>query len=190
MRALLPVLALLVAFPVPAQVLYKLIAPDGRVTYTDKEPKGFDGKVIRIEPDTGSNVVPSARPAETATRPAAVPGGIGEDRRKAREDLEKKLRAAQARVEAARKAVAEDGEPRPDEMQTVQRRYPPLQSGQNPPRPNCFASVDPNGAASLICPQIVPQEGYYERRRQLEEALRAAEEELTLAERAYRRGTD
>lgn len=190
MRPLLLLLALLVAFPVPAQVLYKLIAPDGRVTYTDKEPKGFEGKVIRIEPDTGSNVVPSAKGTETAVRPAAVPGGIGEERRKAREGLEKKLRAAEARLDAARKAMAEDGEPRPDEMQTVQRRYPPLQSGQNPPRPNCFSSVDPNGKASLVCPQQVPQEGYYERRRQLEEALRAAEEELAAAEQAYRRGTD
>jgi hypothetical protein len=190
LRSLLVAFVLAAALPATAQVLYKLIDREGRVTYTDKEPKGFDGRVIRIEPDTDSNVLPSAKPAERATRPSAAPEGIAEGRRKAREDLGRKLRAAEARVEAARKALAEDGEPRPDEMQTVQRRYPPLQSGQNPPRPNCFSSVDPNGKPSLVCPQQVPQEGYYERRRQLEEALRLAEEELAAAEQAYRRGTD
>ncbi len=191
MRALLVALSLFFALPASAQVLYKLIDREGRVTYTDKEPKGFDGKVVRIEPpDTASNVVPGARPPEAVKAPPAGAEGMAEGRRRTRDELEKKLRAAQDRAEAARKAMADDSEPRPDEMQVVQRRYPPLASGQSPPRPNCFPSVDPNGAASLICPQQVPQEGYYERRRKLEEDLRAAEEELAAAERAYRRGTD
>lgn len=190
MRALLIAVALGVAFPAAGQVLYKLIDRQGRVTYTDKEPKGFDGKVIRIEPDTESNVLPGAKGAEAAPRAAPASPGVADARRKSREDLEKRLRAAEARMDAARKAIAEDSEPRPDEMQTVQRRYPPLQRGQNPPRPNCFPSVDPSGNASLVCPQQVPQESFYERRRKLDEELRAAEEELAAAQLAYRRGTD
>ncbi len=191
MRALLLAFALGAALPVPAQVLYKLIAPDGRVTYTDKEPKNFEGRVVRIDPDTESNMLPSGKAGEKATRPSPEAAeGLAATRRKAREELEKKLRAAEARVEAARKAKADGEEIQPEEMQTIQRRYPPLAPGQSPPRPNCFASTDPNGNASLVCPQVVPQEAYFERRKKLDEDLRLAEEELAAAERAYRRGTD
>jgi hypothetical protein len=65
-----------------------------------------------------------------------------------------------------------------------------LRSGESAPRPNCFAGTDAHGNAVLNCPTVVPQDTYYERRRQLDEALRLAEEELAAAELAYRRGTD
>lgn len=42
----------------------------------------------------------------------------------------------------------------------------------------------------LNCPTRVPNDAYYERQKKLEEELKAAEEELAEAERAYRRGTD
>jgi hypothetical protein len=189
LRALALALALVVALPAPAQVLYKLIDRQGRVTYSDAVPKSFDGTVVRIEPDSSSNVLPSGRPPEAEKTPAAA-AGMAEDRRRNREELEKKLRAAQARFEAAKKAVELGQEPQPGEMQTVQRRQPPLKRGESPPRPNCYQVVDPNGVASLVCPQQVPQDSYYERRRKLDQELRLAEEELAQAERAYRRGTD
>lgn len=172
-----------------AQVLYKLVDPQGRVTYSDREPKNFDGKVIRLEPDVASNVVPSAKAGESPAKGAPKPG-LAETRRATREDLEKKLRAAQSRYEAARKAKEDGASPAPGEMQVVQRRYAPLAAGQAPPRPNCFPSVDPNGASLLICPMQVPQEAYFDRLKKLDEELARAEEELQLAERAYRRGTD
>jgi hypothetical protein len=191
LRKLLLVLALAAAPAFAQQVLYKLIAPDGSVTYTDKVPKNYNGKVIRLESDTDPNVMPAARSAEKSPAAAIIEGkGLADTRRKTRETLEKQLRAAQEKVEAARKARDSGAEPRSDELQTVQRRYAPLASGQAPPRPNCFNSVDPNGVASLVCPQAVPQEAYYERRRKLDEDLRLAEEELAAAEQAYRRGTD
>ena len=172
-----------------AQVLYKLIDRQGRVTYSDSEPKNFDGRVIRLEPDSASNVVPSGKAGEGTPRTDAKPG-MAESRRQSREDLDRKLRAAQARAEAARKAKDDGASPLPEEMQTVQRRYAPLRPGQEPPRANCFPSVDPNGVASLVCPMQTPQESYYERLKKLDEELQRAEEELQLAERAYRRGTD
>jgi len=188
-RAWLLAMAVALAGPAAAQTLYKLTDKEGRVTYSDKVPKGYDGTVVAIEPDTASNIVPSAK-AGTGAGPAAPPSGIGEDRRKAREDLDRKLRAAQARAEAARKAKAEGGDPLPDELQTVQHRSRPLRAGEQPPNPNCFNAVDPSGIATLNCPTRVPGEAYYERQKKLDEDLKRAEEELALAERAYRRGTD
>jgi hypothetical protein len=188
-RAWLLAMAVALAWPASAQTLYKLTDKEGRVTYSDKVPKGYDGTVVAIEPDTASNIVPSAKAGAGAPR-AAPASGIGEDRRKAREDLDKKLRAAQARVEAARKAKEEGGEPLPDELQTVQHRSRPLRSGEKPPNPNCFNAVDASGVASLNCPTRVPGDGYYERQKKLDDDLKRAEEELALAERAYRRGTD
>ena len=189
MRALLLSLAAAVAMPASGQILYKLIDREGRVTYSDREPKNFDGKVIRLEPDTVSNILPSAKPGEAGTKAGAAPG-VAETRRLAREDLEKKLRAAQARVEAARKAKAEGGDPLPDELQTIQHRRPPLKAGEQPPNRNCFLTTDASGTSTLNCPSRVPHDAYYERQKQLEDDLRRAEEELELAERAYRRGTD
>ncbi len=189
LQALALALALAVAVPAPAQVLYKLTDRQGRVTYSDSVPKNYDGTVVRIESDTYSNVLPASRAQEAPAAPAA-PTGVAQDRRQKRDELEKKLRAAQAKVEAARKAVELGEAPQDGEMQTVQRRHPPLKRGESAPRPNCFQSVDPNGFASLICPQQVPRDSYYERRRKLDEELRLAEEELAVAEREYRRGTD
>ena len=189
-RACLLALAAILAAPAAAQVLYKLIDRQGRVTYSDKAPKNFDGTVTILTPDTESNLLPSGRPAEAARPPAQAPG-VAEGRRATREALEKRLRAAQARVEAARKALSEGGDPQQDEMQTIQHRKPPLAAGQAPPNRNCFTTRNPRtGAEVLNCPTRVPSDAYYERQKKLEEELKAAEEELAEAERAYRRGTD
>ena len=187
-RALALALAAVLSLPAAAQVLFKLIDRQGRVTYSDSEPKDFDGTVIRLEPDTAANIVPSTE-AERPPR-ADAGSGLAETRRRTREELDKKLRAAQASVEAARKAKDEGGEPLAEELQTVQHRQPPLRSGEPPPNPNCFAARDASGAPVLHCPTRVPQESYYERQKKLAEELARAEEELALAERAYRRGTD
>lgn len=189
-RALALAWVLALASPAAAQVLYKLTDRQGRVTYADFVPKNFDGTVVRIEPDASSNVLPSGPAPEAGAASPAPATGVAEDRRRKRDELEKKLRAAQARVEAARKAKELGEEPQPGEMQVVQRRHAPLKRGESPPRPNCFSAVDPNGVASLICPQQVPLDSYYERQRKLDEELRLAEEALAEAERAYRRGTD
>lgn len=188
-RACLVALAAAVALPVSAQVLYKLIDRQGRVTYSDRQPKDFDGTVIRIETDAATNAVPSTKAADTPTR-AGGESAWSEARRRNRDELEQKLRAAQDRAEAARKAKEEGGEPLPEELQTIQHHGAPPKAGEQPPNPNCFASTAPNGTASLNCPSRVPGEAYYERQKKLSDDLAKAEEALTLAERAYRRGTD
>lgn len=189
LAALLLACGVLLAVPAAAQVLYKLVDKNGQVTYSDREPKGYDGTVTRIEPDVAPTYRPPTKPVEAKSR-ENTPPGMSEIRRNTRAALDAKVREAQAKVDAARKA-REDGEnPRSDELQTVQHRYPPLRKGEAPPRPNCFNAVDPGGAATLHCPTQVPQESYYERRKKLDDTLRDAEAELAAAERAYRRGTD
>ncbi len=171
-------------------VLYKLVDRQGRVTYADHVPKNFDGTVTRLESEASTNVLPgTAGRAEVPPLPPAT-SAIAEKRRQARESLEKKLREAQARVEAARKALDGGHDPRDDELQTIQHRRPPLAAGETPPNPNCFSVTAPDGTVTLNCPTRVPDEAYYARQAKLKEELRAAEEALAAAEFAYRRGTD
>jgi glutaredoxin len=44
--------ALLVATPV-AHALFKVVGPDGRVTYTDRPPSAGEGRVMPVNPETG-----------------------------------------------------------------------------------------------------------------------------------------
>jgi len=91
-------IALLAAPCVDAQTLYKLIGKDGKVTYSEKPPKDFDGKVIRMDIDPKAN---------TATLPEGSrlrEGGEASKSAAARDD---QLKAARARVDAARKALEE-----------------------------------------------------------------------------------
>jgi hypothetical protein len=183
------VLAVALAAHAEGQVLYKLIDRKGRVTYSDTEPKNFDGEVIRVETDATSNIMPGMPPSGRSSSSGQAKDGLS-PRQVARAELEKRLRAAQDKVEAARKAKAEGEDPLPEEMQTIQKRFAPLAQGQAPPGSNCMSLVDPYGMAFLSCPSRVPNEDYYARQKALEDALKQADEELALAERAYRRGTD
>ncbi len=184
----LPVASAQAPTPPPTSTFYKLIAKDGKVTYSDHAPKNFDGQVIRIEPDTESNVVPSRR--APAAAPAKGNSPYATQRAANREALEKALRDAQAKVEAARKAKADGGEPGEDEMQVIQRRYAPLKAGESPPRSNCRNGTDSAGRPFLLCASQVPGEAFYDRQKKLDAELDKALEELADAERAYRRGVD
>ena len=57
-------------------------------------------------------------------------------------------------------------------------------------RSNCRERVSSDGKKSLACPVSMPNDAYYDRIAGLEAAVKAAEEELATAERAYRRGVD
>ena len=181
--------ASILALPAQAQVLYKLIDKQGKVTYVDSVPPNYEGEVVRMEPDTPATGSEQQRPV---ARPAApLPAPTLNSRLQAnREDLEKKLRAAQARFAAASKTKADGGDVRPEEFQPVQRRYPLPKSGEAPPRANCLTRNDPDGSSYLICPFPVPNDDYYARQKAIDEELRLAQEALQEAERNYRRGVD
>lgn len=87
-------LGLAVALDANAQTLYKLIDRNGKVTYSEKPPKDFDGKVIRLDIDPNANTA-------TLPKPVAPPaGGAG----RADSATPDRLKAARDRAEAARKA--------------------------------------------------------------------------------------
>ena len=57
-------------------------------------------------------------------------------------------------------------------------------------RSNCRQYEQQDGKKVTTCPVSMPSEAYFERVGKLEEAVKAAEEEVATAERAYRRGVD
>lgn len=184
-------LAAFVSFGSAAQVLYKWTDKDGRVQYGDQPPKKFDGPVTRIEIDTKANtrpmkVAPRA-PEETAEETPAEAADPARKRRMARLALESRLVEARARYEGAKKALEDAAAPDVEERQVVQQRFDKMQAG----RSNCRAAgKDANGKNIFNCPALVPNDAYYERIKRLEDAVKAAEDELAAAEQAYRRGTD
>ena len=96
-----------------AQTLYKLIDKDGKVTYSEKPPKDFDGKVVPLNIDPNANTAtlpkPSASPAPAArTAPSAASNSAD------------KVQAARDKVESAKKALQDAiDNPREDEIQRV-----------------------------------------------------------------------
>lgn len=192
---LLSLLLASVAASSAAQTLYKWTDAQGRIQYSDQPPKGFKGEVTRIEADAPPPQAPVPVPKAAAPRApegkqaGKAPGDINSRRRAVREKLAADVTRARARLEAAKKALDEAEGPQVDERQVVQQRFP---RGTQPktPRSNCREVVASDGKKSLMCPALVPGEGYYDRIRGLEEAVAKAEEDLELAERAYRQGTD
>lgn len=193
-RYLLAALALVVAtglaHAADAKKLYKLVDKNGKVTYVDKVPKGFDGDVTEILLDAPAT--PSANPPPPAPRVPAVEGAgpakrdINAQRKEARAKLQAALDAAREKLAAAKKAQAEGGDINDDEFQVIQQQMA-MQKNVPAPRPNCFQQP---GATVWTCPVSVAGEKYRDRQKSLEDAVRAAEAEVAAAEDAYRRGTD
>lgn len=196
MRALLLSLVL-AGFVSPAlgQTMYKWTDAQGRIQYSDRPPKDFKGEVTRIESDAQPPQAPAWVPR--AAPPAAqegkqlekAPGDMNSRRRALREKLAADVTRARERLEAAKKALDEAEGPGVGERQVVQQRFA---RGTQPatPRSNCREVVASDGKKQLMCPALVPGEGYYDRIRALEEAVARAEEELAVAERAFRQGAD
>jgi hypothetical protein len=93
-KIIFAVLLAAVAATASAQTLYKLIDRNGKVTYAEKPPKDFDGKVIRIDLDPNAN---------TATLPKPT-GPLLDPARSAPDD---RAKAAREKLEAAKKAYQE-----------------------------------------------------------------------------------
>jgi hypothetical protein len=85
--------AMLAAFALgaSAQTLYKLIDKNGKVTYAEKPPKDFDGKVIRMDVDPNANTATLPKPTGPLLDPA-------------RGAPEAAAKSAQEKLDAARKA--------------------------------------------------------------------------------------
>src|SRR4051812_993132 len=107
MTRALPIALLLATFPVVAQTLYKLIDKNGKVTYSEKPPKDFDGKVVPMDIDPSRNTATLPKYTAPPPKPAGSPSsGIVAD--------PGQIRAARERVEAAKQAL-EDARANPAE---------------------------------------------------------------------------
>jgi Domain of unknown function (DUF4124) len=150
--------ASLTAFTLPAsaEVLYKLIDKNGKVTYSETKPKTFDGQVIRIDIDPNAN---------TATlpkgQPAAGEGALGRrpnDGSAKKVDAEARLAQARERLEGAKKA---------------------LQDARDNPADGDMQILGNKGGGV----RMIPTEAYQQRLAALEAQVKSAEEELQLAEK-------
>jgi len=90
-KILLAVAVAAIAFGASAQTMYKLIDKNGKVTYAEKPPKDFDGKVIRIDVDPNANTATLPKPTGPLVDPARAASDAG-------------VKAAQEKLEAAKKA--------------------------------------------------------------------------------------
>ncbi len=100
---------LIAGFPAAAQTVYKLIDKNGKITYSEEQPKNFDGKVIRIDID------PNANKANLGAPPADT-GGAAAARTKAKvqandaaqaQGRADKLEQARDKLKAAQEAYAD-----------------------------------------------------------------------------------
>jgi hypothetical protein len=201
-RAACIAVALLIGFTAQAQTsapvqqqqtrtLYRWTDEQGRVQYSDRPPTKFKGEVTRVEVDLDTNTRPVATPPPRIPPDVlrdVVPASpdIAKQRRDRRARLEQDVRAAEERVAIAKAALDAGGDAKDDERNVVQRQY----AGPQPGKSNCRPIVGDSGKQVIVCPALVPNELYYERQKGLEEALRQAEEQLSAAQQAYRRGVD
>ena len=206
--------AILIAYgAIPAsglsQALYKWVDKGGQTHYGDKPPKDSDGPVTRIEIDVPPDKVSAppdpapAAPAPKAAKPLDEPNDLLTRRRALRARLGGNLERARATLESAKQALAEGASLEDDERQTTQRRTdqngprnaggPPVAGGMHgmsTAQSNCMPVPGKDPRLVRMCPSVVPNEKYFDRVQQLEDAVRRAEEELDVAQAAYRRGVD
>ncbi len=142
------------AFGASADVLYKLIDKNGKVTYSEEKPKQFDGQVIRLDidpnanratlPKGGSQALTGKKPGEAQTEKS-----VGEIR----------LAQARERLERARAA---------------------LQKARDNPADNEIEYLGNKGGGV----RTLPTPEYQKKLEALEEEVKSAEEALLKAEQA------
>jgi hypothetical protein len=189
------------------------------VHYGDHPPKGALN-LSRIEIDPAAATMPSppreALPApanSAAPLRGPQPPDLLTQRRATRDKLEANLTLAREKLDLARKNLAEATDMSPDEQQVVMSKVADAPAGTGTPtdavdpgrmqlantasygnvakRSNCFVAMGrQSGKSGVICPTIIPNQAYRDRIAALEDAVKKAEDDVTAAETAYRRGVD
>lgn len=150
----------IIAADAGAAVLYRLIDPLGRITYTDLVPQAFDGTVTRIDVDTSTTAISPERIPEVLARTPVEYDLLV--RRRADATGEERLRLAHQRVDAARAAL-EDARNNSLAEDWVY-----------------FSNPSPLGARRM------PRQEYRERLQRLEADVIAAEDALSAVQREFR----
>jgi hypothetical protein len=148
------------ALPAAAQTLYKLIDKNGKVTYSEKPPANFDGKVIRMDIDPNANTA-------TLPKPGAGAGESGnKDTETQRRDVNARKKSAEEdRLERARSKVD-------DAKQRLQDLI------DNPSDDDVQRIGNVKGGSRLVV-----SEEYQEKIKRAEAAVKAAEDELERVEK-------
>ncbi|HEY2629720.1 MAG TPA: hypothetical protein VGI57_11360 [Usitatibacter sp.] len=138
-----------------AQTLYKLIDKDGKITYSESKPKEYDGQVIQlnIDPNANTATLPKANFGKPA--PGTETGGPKGAPKKGVVDP---VKAAQERLDRA-KAALQNAKDHPGEGDTLM--------------------VGKVGGGV----RTIPSEDYQKKIQQLEQDVKDAEDNLTLAEK-------
>lgn len=146
-------------YPAPAkvEVIYKLIARDGKVTYAQSAPKDYPGRVVKIEIDPRANLAVFPKPNE---RPQYLQPRALTPQEARRLETENAKVQAQDALDEAKKALKDGQEPREGELDWMGKKG----GGARP----------------------VPTEAYLQRIKALEDAVKAAEESLDRAQKAVR----
>ena len=157
--AILPLASGAQDYPAPArvEVIYKLIARDGKVTYAQSAPKDFPGRVVKIEIDPRANSAVFPRPNERPQYLQPRPLTPQESRRLETENAKVK---AQDALDEARKALKDGQEPLEGELDWMGKKG----GGARP----------------------VPTPAYHQRIKALEDAVKAAEANLDRAQKDAR----
>jgi parvulin-like peptidyl-prolyl isomerase len=93
-----------------AETLYKLIDKNGKVTYSEKVPRDFDGKATRLDFDPNANTATLSKPGAKneegggTRRESAAERTI---RSRPGDNADARIAQAKEKVEAARKALAD-----------------------------------------------------------------------------------
>src|SRR5450432_850341 len=86
-----------------ADVLYKLIDKNGKVTYSEEKPKNFDGQVFRLDIDPNANTATMPKGAKSGE--PAVAGRRPVDGNAKKPGAEERIAKARERLETAQKAL-------------------------------------------------------------------------------------
>jgi len=182
----------LLALEASADVLYKLIDKNGKVTYSEKKPDHFDGQVIRIDVNTDANTVPAPRVSATPTElnpqgaKSGRPPGSGAPAKA--EEARLKAEAACKAFETARDNPGEDdltwvavGATQPS-VTNVDPRAPPIPGIPDPNQVKPPPGFNPNAFGKRTGSRPVPTEAFAARLAGLEKSCNDAKEQLRAAE--------
>lgn len=187
-----------------AEDIYKLIDRNGKVTYAEKPPKDFDGKVIKITVNPDANIATLPKPTAATEGAATETQNEKIIRRKPAESRDDRIRAARRKLDDAKKAL-EEARNNPGEGDFVpagSTRRPGL-GGTDPAKPMPKTGpgsqypgatgdlgnlprpiTDPNRGKPRSGTRLVPSDTYAARLAELENAVKEAERELEQAERS------
>jgi hypothetical protein len=140
-----------------AAPLYKLIDKNGKVTYSEEKPKQFDGQVIELNIDTNANTATLPKANFSKPAPGTELGGPAKapPRKGGKVDP---VQAAQERLDKAKAA---------------------LQDAKDHPAEGDMLMVGKVGGGV----RTIPSDDYQKKIQQLEQNVKDAEDNLTLAEK-------